>query len=98
MLVGYTFYAFAADPARRKGVLALSGIAALVMLLTGVRMWQAQFDFAVRGWIIVKMVCWLGVAALAGIGFRRRDQAGLLAFIALALTTIAVAMAYAKPF
>jgi uncharacterized membrane protein SirB2 len=98
MLVGYTFYAFAADPAKRKSVLALSGAAALLMLLTGVRMWQAQFGFVLAGWIIVKIVCWIGLAALAGIGFRRRAHAGTLALVAIVLATVAVVMAYVKPF
>lgn len=98
MLFGYTFYAFAADPSRRKLVLSLSGLAALILLATGLRMWQSEFGFAVAGWIVVKIVCWLGLAALSGIGFRRRGNPGVLAAIALALGTLAVAMAYTKPF
>ncbi|MGH7994965.1 MAG: hypothetical protein ACREFX_01285 [Opitutaceae bacterium] len=98
MLVGYVFYGFAADPSKRKHVMSLSGIAALLVLVTGLRMWQAQFGFALAGWIVVKIVCWLGLAALAGIGFRRRSRPGLLALITLALATLAIAMVYTKPF
>jgi hypothetical protein len=98
MLVGYTFFAFAAAPERRKHVLTMSGIAALLMLATGFRMWQAQFNFVLAGWVIVKLVCWLGIASISGMAFRRREHAGLLAGITLTLGLIAIAMAYLKPF
>lgn len=68
------------------------------MLLTGVRMWQGQFGFVFAGWIIVKIVCWLGLSALTGIGFRRRGAVGALMTIAIVLGAAAVAMAYLKPF
>jgi hypothetical protein len=98
MLVGYTFLAFAADPSRRKKVLMWSGIAAVIVLLSGIRMWQAQFAFVMAGWIWVKVICWAAISALSGIGFRRRAQAGVLAFITILIVTLAVAMAYTKPF
>jgi hypothetical protein len=98
VLVGYTFYAFAAPPETRKRTLLWTGSAALVMLLTGLRMWQALYSFAPAGWIVVKIVCWLGLSALGGIAYRRRAQAGLFAGIALLLVVIAVAMVYLKPF
>ena len=98
VLVGYTFYAFAAAPETRKPVVIGTGVAALVMLATGVRMWQEIYGFAPAGWLIVKFVCWVGLSALAGIGYRRRAQAGLLAKVAIILVVIAVAMVYVKPF
>jgi len=98
VLVGYTFYAFAAPPETRKRVMIWAGGASLVMLLTGLRMWQGIYQFAPAGWLIVKIICWLGLSALAGIAYRRREEAGLLAWIALVLAVIAVVMVYAKPF
>ena len=98
VLVGYTFYAFAAPPETRKRVMIWAGGASLVMLLTGLRMWQGIYQFAPAGWLIVKIICWLGLSALAGISYRRREEAGLLAWIALVLAVIAVVMVYAKPF
>ena len=92
------FRAFAAAPETRKPVMIVTGVAALVILATGVRMWQEVFGFAPAGWLIVKFVCWLGLSALAGIGYRRREQAGLLAKVAIILVVIAVAMVYVKPF
>jgi hypothetical protein len=98
MLVGFTFFAFAADPSRRKMTLMWSGIASLLVLLTGFRMWQGTFAFAVAGWIFVKIACWLIISALAGIGFRRRGSAGALIIVTLVAGATAIAMAYAKPF
>ena len=52
VLLCYTFYAFAAAPETRKGVLAITGIAALVAIGTGLRMWQGLYSFAPLGWIL----------------------------------------------
>ena len=98
VLMGHTFYALAAPPATRRKVLMWSGGASLVMLLTGLRMWQTIYGFAPAGWLVVKMICWLGLSALAGIAYRRRELAGVLAWVALVLAVTAVAMVYLKPF
>ncbi len=96
-LVGTIFYACAGAPERRKKLLMWSGIASLLVFLTGFRMWQGVFHFA-GGWVIVKMVCWLALSALAGIAYRRQAKAGLWITLALALTAVALVMVYLKPF
>lgn len=98
VLMGYTFYAFAAPPETRRKVLMWTGGASLVMLLTGLRMWQGIYDFAPGGWLVVKMGCWLGLSALAGIAYRKRERAGAFAGIALILVVTALVMVYVKPF
>jgi hypothetical protein len=98
VLIAYTFYAFAAPAETRKRVLMYTGIASLLVLLTGVRMWQGVLSFHVFGWIIVKIVCWLGLSAISGMGYRKREISGTLSVIALALAITAVAMAFIKPF
>lgn len=98
LLFGTTFYAFAAEQKSRMAVLSWNGVAALGSVLTGLRLWQGLYGFHVWGWILVKLVCWLGLAALCGIGFRRREQAKLLMTIASVLALIAVAMVFARPF
>jgi hypothetical protein len=98
VLIAYTFYAFAAAPETRKSVLAVTGTAAVVILLTGLRMWQGLYSFSLLGWIVVKIVCWLGITGLVGTAYRRRAQAGFLMAVVLALAIIAVAMVYTKPF
>jgi hypothetical protein len=98
VLAAYTFFAFAGAPDTRKRVLAITGISSLLLLLTGIRMWQGMFGFAPLGWIIVKLVCWLGISALTGVAYRKRDQANLWMTIALVLLVVGVAMVYLKPF
>jgi hypothetical protein len=97
VLVGHTFYAFAAAPETRKRVLIWTGAASLVMLATGLHMWH-EHGYDPVGWLVVKVVCWLGLSALAGIGYRRRGKAGLLIAVALFLIVTAVTMVYLKPF
>ena len=98
VLLAFTFYAFAAAPETRKGVLSITGVAALVVLATGLRMWQGLYGFASLGWIYVKIVCLLGIAGLVGLAYRRRDRRTLLMLVILALAITAVVMVYTKPF
>ena len=74
-----------------------SGIASLLMLLTGIRLWQGLYQFS-GGGVIVKLVCWLGLSALTGIAYRRRGIAGMLGAITIALATVALYMVYFRPF
>jgi hypothetical protein len=98
VLVAYTFFAFAGPVETKKRVMMITGIATTVVLLTGIRMWQALFGFAPLGWIVVKLVCWLGLSALTGLTYRLRDKSNLLMIVALVLAITALAMVYVKPF
>lgn len=97
VLTAYTFYAFAAPLETRKRVMMITGIASLLALVGGFGL-QAKLGYGFPGWIIVKLVCWLGISALAGVGYRRRGAVGTLALVAIALLIIAVVMVYVKPF
>jgi ABC-type transport system involved in cytochrome c biogenesis permease subunit len=97
-LIAFTFYAFAAPPESRRKVLAITGLAFLIVALTGVRMWQGLYGFAPLGWVFVKIVCALGITGLVGLAYRRRSQTGLLMAVVLGLAILAIAMVYTKPF
>ena len=97
VLAAYTFYAFAAPLETRKRVMMITGIASLLALVGGFGL-QAKLGYGFPGWIIVKLVCWFGISALAGVGYRRRGAVGTLALVAIALLIIAVVMVYLKPF
>ena len=97
VLTGYTFYAFAAPAETRKRVLMWSGIASVLALVAGFGL-QAKLGYGFPGWLIVKIVCWLGLSALAGMGYRRRESAGALMLVAIGFVLIAVVMVYTKPF
>jgi len=96
-LVGTTFFACAAPAATRKRVLMWSGIASLVVLLTGFRLWQGLYGMA-GTWAVVKLVCWLGVSAFGGVAYRRREKAPLWLGLTLLLAALALVMVYVKPF
>jgi hypothetical protein len=96
VLIAYTFYAFAAEAATKKRVMIITGVATLLVLLTGIRMWQGMYNFAFLGWIIVKILCWLALSGLAGIGYRKRNSGALMAVIIL-VALVALVMVYWKP-
>ncbi len=95
-LAGYTFYAFAAPAETRKKVLMITGIASLLALVSGFGLISKIYQNQFTAWMIVKMVCWLGLSALAGIGYRRRGAVPVLMGLALALVVVAVVTVYTK--
>lgn len=97
VLTGGTFYGFAGAPESKKKVMIFTGIASLVMLVSGVGLLH-KLQYGFPGWAIVKLVCWLGLSALAGIGYRKRGQAGLFMGIVMGLVLVAVVMVYNRPF
>jgi hypothetical protein len=97
VMVAATFYACAGAPETRKRTLMFSGIATLLVLLTGLRMWQGVYGFQ-GGWVHVKLLCWLGLAAFTGLAYRRRAQAGLWIKLSVVLSALALVMVYVRPF
>lgn len=97
VLLGYTFYAFAAPTETRKRVLMITGVMSLLMVVSGVGLLH-KLHLGFPAWAIVKLVCWLGLSAVAGIAYKRRAQGDLFMIIAFALAITAVAMVYVKPF
>ncbi len=97
VLTAYTFYAFAAPAETRKRVMMITGIASLLALIGGFGL-QAKLGYGFPGWLIVKLVCWLALSALAGVGYRKRGAVGTLSVVVLLIAAIAVVMVYTKPF
>ncbi|MEM7305912.1 MAG: hypothetical protein AAF682_04545 [Planctomycetota bacterium] len=98
LLTAFTFQAFAApDPARRKKTLMLTGILGLVMLVAGFGL-LAKLQLSFSGWVIIKLVCWLGLMAISGMAFRKPQSAGVFTLAGTALVAVAIWAVYAKPF
>lgn len=97
VLLGYTFYAFAAPAETRKRVVMITGVAALLTLITGFVM-LGKLHLGFPGWIVVKLVCWLGLSVMVSFAYRRRAQADAFMIIALVLAITAVAMVFVRPF
>ena len=99
VLLGFGFYAFAGPAAEtRKRVMAITGIAGLVMFVAAFGLMHKLGYSWSAGWIWVKILCWLGLSALPGIAYRRRGKAGALAGLASVLALVALVMVYYKPF
>ena len=97
VLLGYTFFAFSAPAETRKRGLMICGVMSVLMVVSGVGLLH-KLHLGFPGWAIIKLVCWLGLSAMAGIAYKRRDQTGLFMIVAFALAIIAVTMVYLKPF
>jgi hypothetical protein len=97
LLTGGTFYAFAAPEAARKRMLMLTGIASLLALVGGFGLIAKVYDNHFYLWIIVKIVCWLGLTGLTGMAFRRRAKLALWVSLAVLFLLVAVAMVCFKP-
>ena len=96
-LAGGIFYGFAGAPDTRKKVMMITGIASLLVLVSGFGL-QAKLQYGFPGWLIVKLVVWLAVSALAGIGYRKREKAGVFMVVMGALLLTSLVMVYARPF
>jgi hypothetical protein len=94
VLIAYTFYAFAAPPETRKRVLMITGIASLLVLGTGVRMWQGLYSFHFFAWVVVKLGCWLVLSGVCGAAYRKREKTTTLMIATLAFTLIALAAVF----
>jgi uncharacterized membrane protein SirB2 len=99
VLTAHTYMAFAnPDPANRKRTMMITGIASLLVLISGFGLFAKLYQNQWMGWIVVKLFCWLGFTALAGIAYRKSHLRGLLSFLGLTMILIALVMVYLKPF
>lgn len=97
VLAEHTYMALAnPDPANRKRTLMITGIATLLVLVTGAGMVTVMAFSWASGWIIVKLLCWLGFSALAGMAYRKAHLRGVLSLVGLALLLVALVMVYIK--
>ncbi len=99
VLTAHTFMAFANPlPGNKKKTMMITGIAGLLVLISGFGLLAKLHAGTFPGWVIVKFVCWFGLMALAGIVYRRPHLRDKLAFTALSLILVALVMVYVRPF
>jgi len=99
VLTAHTFMAFANPaPENKKSTLMITGIAALLMLVSGGGLLALNKIPFATGWVLVKFFCWLGLAALAGVAYRRPHLRGMLSLTALVLIAVALVMVLFRPF
>lgn len=99
VLTAQTFAAFANPaPENRKQTLILTGIASLLMLVSGFGMIAKIYQNHFYGWMIVKLVCWLAFSALAGLAYRKPHLRRTFSLVGFTALLIALVMVYTKPF
>ena len=88
LLVAVVFQGFAnPDPKTRKRTLRNAGILALTMLIGGFGL-VAVMKVGFPWWVIVKTVCWLGIASISGFGYRNTERIPVLTAITVALVVL----------
>jgi uncharacterized membrane protein SirB2 len=95
VLTAHTYMALAnPDPAGRKRTLMITGIAALLMLGSGFGLLAKLHGNQFAPWVFVKLACWLGFAAIAGLAYRKAHLRGLLSFLGLVILFVALWTVY----
>ena len=98
LMTAVTFSALAAPrPENRRRSMMWSGILAVLALVSGFGL-LGRLGLAMRGWVFVKMACWLGLTALTSLAFRQPGQGRSLALLTLIAVFLAVSMVVMKPF
>ena len=98
ILFGLTFAAFANPlPLLRKKVLAASGIASLAVIIAGFGL-TGLLKIGFPIWVIVKIICWLGLSAMAGMAYKQPKKIPLLLGSTIVLIVVALYMVYLRPF
>lgn len=93
-LTAFLFQAFAnPDPKNKKRTGMITGILALLMLIGGFGL-VATMKVGFPWWVIVKLVCWLGLVSISGMAYRKPQRIPLLTVVAIALIVIAIVTVY----
>lgn len=94
LLTASLFQAFAnPNPKNRTKTLYITGILAFLMLIGGFGL-VAIMKLGFPWWVIVKLVCWIGLASLCGLAYRKPQRIPLLTVVAIALILTAIITVY----
>ena len=98
VMVGSIFAAFAnPTPLLRRKVLSASGIASLVVVIAGFGL-AGLLKYGFPTWIIIKIVCWLGLSGVTGMIYRNPKKIPAYAAVTTVLLIVALYMVYFRPF
>ena len=97
-LVAITFAAILnPEDNSRKKTLMLSGIASLIIFVSGFGL-VAKAGTGFPFWLIVKMICWLAISSIAGIAYKKKELSQFLKTSLFVLVGLAIIMVSLKPF
>ena len=97
LFVAMTQRALAAPKAREKKPLMITGLIGFAGLVGGMGL-LARLKLGWPLWVIIKLVCWLGIGGMPAIVKRKPELAPKLALVTISLVLIAVAMVVWRPF
>lgn len=94
LMTAFLFQAFAnPNPKNKKKSAILIGSLALLMLIGGFGL-VATLHVGLPWWIIVKLICWFGLVAISGLGYRKPERIPLLTGVAIVLILTAITTVY----
>lgn len=94
LLTAFMFQAFAnPDPKNKKKTGMITGIFAVLMLIGGFGL-VATMKVGFPWWVIIKLVCWLGLVSISGMAYRKPQRIPLLTVVAIALILTAIVTVY----
>lgn len=101
-LVATIFAIFAGAPeSKRKMLSILVGILTLVALVGGFGLASAVHGMPNPAnwpmWLWGKTACWLGIAAIGGMAFKRRSKPAVFVGLVTVLAVLAVILVYTRP-
>ncbi len=97
LLTAFIFQAFAnPDPKNKKRTMMITGILSLLMLVGGFGA-LAVMKLGFPTWIIIKLVCWTALSAMAGIAYRKPEKIPALTGVTIVLILVAVSTVYFRP-
>jgi hypothetical protein len=95
LLTAFTAYIIGRSaPETRKLWLTVTGALAILVLVAGMGLWGKVYAMTPHFWIIGKIVCWLGLAAVGGIAYKRQEKRSLWLALTVVFATGAVLLAY----
>ena len=96
LMSGFIFQAFAnPDPKNKKRTMMVVGILGILMLTGGMGM-VAVMKAGFPWWVIVKLICWLGLIVIAGQAYRKPEKIPMFTTVAILLIAIAITSVYFK--
>ena len=102
-LIATIFAIFAGAPeSKRKGLSILVGVLTLLVLVAGfgaaTKALQLPSPVQWPVWLWGKVVCWLGIAAIGGMAFKKRSNPAPFIAAIVILVLLALFFVYVKPF
>jgi hypothetical protein len=98
LLTGASFGVFADPTPARKRLCQTAAVILGLLVLTGGFGLLARLGYGWPGWVVVKLVCLIGVVLNVFLAFRKPQMAGLLRPLTALLLVVGVLMVYLKPF